>query len=261
MQTDAALQHSSAIVLTGKAAVLTMWAFLGVEAATAPAGSVKNPSFTVPAALLSGTRCVIFLYLLNSISLLGLIEPSKLAATTTPYVLATQYIFGGNWHLVIAGFAALVCVSNLNAWILTSGQIAYGLACENLLPNIFKQRNQRQAPIWAIITSCAVIVPLILLTMDDNASKQISLVIGFSVQSSLFIYFLCSISYWIILQREGKPWWQYEKILAVLSGLFCISMACAAQWHEIVFSTLFIFAGLPVYWLHVRPALAQRKLS
>ncbi len=240
--------------LIGKASALTLWAFLGVEAATAPAGSVHNPTWTIPVAIIGGTGCVIILYLLNSISIMGLIDRVDLTNTQTPYVLATQVIFGGNWHLMIAGFAALVCLSNLNAWILTSGQVALGIADDNLMPPLFKKKNRHGAPYWGLIISSAIMVPFIILTIDDNISRQIFSIISMSVQASIMIYLACIASYIVLLRREHQVWYHFEYIVAVLALLFCLGMMASEEIKTLGYAALFVLSGLPVYygWLHQR---------
>lgn len=252
IQVASTLSDASHYFLIGKTASLTLWAFLGVETATTPAESVDNPKITIPTALLSGTSCVIFLYLLNSISLMGLVPQARLAATHTPYVLATQIIFGGNWHLIIAGFAALVCLSNLNAWVLASGQIANGIANDNLFPSIFKKKNRYGSPSNALIMSCALIVPLILFTIDDDISKQIFTIIDLSVQASLFIYLICIISYFCILCREKKPWWHYEKIVSAIASVFCLCMTASSDVSTLMYAMLFPISGIPVYCFWIK---------
>ena len=180
-------------------------------------------------AIIGGTCCVIVLYLLNSISIMGLIDRVDLTNTQTPYVLATQMIFGGNWHLVIAGFAALVCLSNLNAWILTSGQVALGIADDNLMPPLFKKKNRHGAPYWGLIISSAIMVPFIILTIDDNISRQIFSIISMSVQASIMIYLACITSYIVLLRREHKAWYHFEYIVAVLDMLFCLGKMASEE--------------------------------
>lgn len=247
MMTPTMTNHSN-LSLMCQSAALTLWAFLGVEAGTAPAESVKNPSSTIPKAILIGTCCVIALYLLNSIAFIGLIPPSELAGTTTPYVLATQKIFGGNWHLIIALFAALVCISNLNAWILTSGQIALGLANDGLLPRLLKNKNRFNAPVVALLATATVIVFPILVTIDDDISKQVFAIIDLAIQTSIFIYLFCGASLVCILRQEKKPWYHYEYIVTGLACLFCLFILANSHKKTLLFSSLFFISGYPVYW-------------
>ena len=42
---------------------LTLWAFLGLEVATIPAGSIQNPAQTIPRATMTGVLAAAALYL------------------------------------------------------------------------------------------------------------------------------------------------------------------------------------------------------
>ena len=258
---DQTFASTSSWLLIGKASALTLWAFLGVEAATAPAGSVKNPTTTIPMAIIGGTCFVILLYLLNSISIMGLIDQVALSKTSTPYVLATQTIFGGQWHLIIAGFAALVCLSNLNAWILTAGQIALGVANDNLLPKLFKTTNSQGTPSWGIVISCTIMVPFIILTIDDNISTQMFNIISMSVQASLFIYVACCASFITILMQEKKPWFHYEYICTLAALIFCGCMIVSEEIRTLIFASLFVLSGAPVYFFWLRRQPKQQTIN
>lgn len=115
--------------------------FIGLESATTPAGAVENPSKTIPRAIVLGTLTVALIYILNSLGIMGVVPSTQLMNSHAPYVDAAQVIFGGNWHLLISLLASIVCIGTLNAWMLTSSQIAFGLAqdglfCQKCLKNI-----------------------------------------------------------------------------------------------------------------------------
>ena len=119
------------------AALLTFWGFIGVECATTPADSVENPQKTIPRAVITGTLIVAIVYIFSSTVILGVVPPETLAASKAPFADAAQIIFGGNWYLLISIAAAIVCLGTLNAWVLTSGQIALGAANDGHFPQFF----------------------------------------------------------------------------------------------------------------------------
>ncbi len=64
-----ALELSTSQILS-RVTLLTLWGFIGLESATTPAGSVENPSITIPRAVVFGTISVALLYLINSIGIM-----------------------------------------------------------------------------------------------------------------------------------------------------------------------------------------------
>ncbi len=227
-----------------QATLLTLWGFIGVESATTPAGSVENPTKTIPRALIFGTLIVSMVYIFNSVAIMGLIPGQELANSNAPYVDAASYIFGGQWHLIISLAASIVCIGTLNAWVLTAGQISLGLAQDKLMPNIFAKLNSRKAPYLSIILSCFGILPLLILTADKNIASQVAAVIDFSVTSFLFIYMLCSVVNLIVSYREGKYSAVMVSIIAILFSGWIIS---ETSINTIMISSLFTLSGIPIY--------------
>ena len=54
-------------------AALTLWAFLGLESATIPAGSIQNPDVTIPRATLVGTTLAAAIYIVSTIGVMSLL--------------------------------------------------------------------------------------------------------------------------------------------------------------------------------------------
>jgi len=229
-----------------QATLLTMWGFIGLESATTPAGSVINPSRTIPRALVIGTTTVALIYLFNSIAIMGLIPGAELQASNAPYVDAARHLFGGNWYMLISIAASIVCIGTLNAWTLASGQISLGLAEDKLMPSIFSRRNANGAPYVSIIASCLGIMPLLILTAaGNNIAGQVAAVIDFSVTSFLFIYLLCSITNLVISLREKGN--LANILISVIAIAFCSWVIYETPARTLLISSLFTASGAPLY--------------
>jgi len=245
------LQSQTAWQLIASCSHLTLWAFIGLEAATTPAGSVENPKRTIPLAILSGTFVVLLLYIFNSFALMGLIPQAQLLNSAAPYVTAGALILPGNWQMIIAVVAIVICVSNLNAWILASGQIAYGIAQDGLFPRFMAQTNASGAPIWGIILSSAVNVPMIIATIDPNSNlvNQVQTIIQISVTAFVFVYAMAVLAFLVCLFRDGKKWYGLDCIGTYIAMAFCISILFISSWSSLAIATLFVASGLPFYYL------------
>ncbi len=230
-----------------KSCALTFWAFIGLEAATAPAESVDNPKKNIPMAITIGTLTVLILYLVNSTALMGLIPNNELQQSQAPYVLAAQYVFSGNWHQLFAIFAVLVCLSNMNAWFLTNGQIAYGIAKDKLLPKLFTQTNQHGAPTWGIIISAAINIPIIIASADANIANQVATIIELSVTAYLFIYTLCCLALIKVVYEEQKNIVNLPCFYAITASLFCLTLLINSPLMHIVICLLITASGIPIY--------------
>ena len=249
-QITESIASKSPYTIIAQASLLTLWGFIGLESATTPAGSVDNPSKTIPKALVIGTSIVALVYMFNSIAIMGLIPGEQLIKSSAPYADAAKHIFGGSVYLWISLAASIVCIGTLNAWVLTSGQISLGIAEDKMMPSIFAKKNSKNAPYASIICSCLGILPLLCLTADKSLAGQIASIVDFSVTSFLFIYTLCSLVSFIILIKEKV------KIIAILNSfiaiLFCIWVISQTSAHTLVISSLFTLSGVPLYFFWYR---------
>ena len=90
--------------LTGKStmaaipmvAVLTLYAFLGIECATIPAAEVRDPEKTVPRATMLGTGITTLVYILGTLVLFGLLPSEVLSNSPAPFAEASRLI-SGSW--------------------------------------------------------------------------------------------------------------------------------------------------------------------
>jgi len=234
--------------ILGQVAILAIWGFIGLETGTTPAGSVENPSKTIPRAVIFGTICVALLYALNSIGIMGLIPANELVNSKAPYADATQYIFGGNWHLLISIIASMVLIGTINAWTLASGQIILGLAEDNLMPKFFAKKNSRHAPFWGILVSSAGIVILLILTSDKSLAKQISAIIDYSVAVFLFVYLVCGFAAIKISMNKNSNTKIFQWLAIYIAIAFCSWVIYETPLKHLAVSSLFVLSGLPVYF-------------
>ena len=228
------------------AALFTFWGFIGLETATTPAGSVENPTQTIPRAITMGTLAVALIYLFNSGAIMGVVSQKELISSTAPFSDVTRIIFGGNWHYIIAIVAAIVCVGTLNAWILTSGQIALGAAQDRLFPALFHYQNKHQAPVWGIVLSTLGVIPLLFFTLQDSLVQQLMKIIDISVTAFLLIYGLCILSYLKLCYQRRMSW--LKKALGWLAAAFCGWTLWASDAIMLGLSLLVFMTGIPIYY-------------
>ncbi len=231
------------------AALFTLWGFIGVESATTPADSVDNPQKTIPRAIVFGTLIVAFVYMFSTFVIMGVLPSSLLTHSVAPFSDAASVIFGGNWHIFISLAAAIVCIGTLNAWVLTSSQIALGAANDGHFPAIFSVKNKNNVPIWGLVISSMGIIPILLLTLDVDLIAQVNTIIDVSVTAFLLIYLGCVVSYlklWAVDWQAKK-----SKIIECVIGIFALIFCGWALWSSgftVVFYALLITGtGIPIY--------------
>ena len=75
-------------------APLTMFAYLGLESATVPAGSVRNPELTIPRSTVLGIAIAATLYVLGTIVVMGVIPRADLVKSLAPFSDVARMLWG-----------------------------------------------------------------------------------------------------------------------------------------------------------------------
>jgi APA family basic amino acid/polyamine antiporter len=189
-----------------------------------------------------GTVFVAAIYMLNSVGIMAIIPSQELAHENAPYVRAAQILFGGKWDILIALMFCIACFGTLNAWVLTSGQIAYGAAKDKLLPDIFGRVNKNNAPYFSIILSFLGTIPILIITLDKSLISQVNAVLDFSVTAFLFIYLSCMLSF-LKLKIGNKK----QRMICILAIMFCLWVLYSISLLNLAISLLFVISGIPIY--------------
>src|SRR5262245_963819 len=88
-------------------APLTMFAYLGLESATVPAGDVRDPERTIPQATIIGVSMAALLYVLGTTVVLGVVPRDELVKSAAPFADAAR-IMWGNWAAALVSVAVMI---------------------------------------------------------------------------------------------------------------------------------------------------------
>jgi APA family basic amino acid/polyamine antiporter len=154
------------------AALLTLWAFIGLESATVPAEEVKDPERTIPRATILGTTATTILYLVATIALFGMISTAALAGSSSPFADGANVIFGGTWGGKAIAIVAMISIFGvLNGWILLQGRAPFGAARDGLFPKQFaKVDTKRGTPVFGLVASSVLVTGLLLLYVQTSGT-------------------------------------------------------------------------------------------
>ena len=228
-------------------AFLTLWAFIGLETGTVPGTQVEKPIYTIPRAILAGTGIAMLIYILGTISILGVVPGDVLISSKAPYADMASAIFGGSWKVAVAIIAIIACVGTLHGWILVVGRIPQGAAAEGLMPKIFGRTNKFGSPYVGILTSGICTIPLIILSHQENLLKQFEFIIEVSVTLIFIVYLMCVLSYRKLLS-EKRPLHKTEQVLSVAALIFIFWAIWATSLSTVFLSSLIFILGIPVYF-------------
>ena len=207
-------------------ALLTMWAFIGIEAAVIPTSDVEDPKKTVPIAVVSAALSVSFLYVGASIAIMFLVPSEVLAASESPFVDAASHMGPGG--ALLMGVGALISTAGaLNGNIFVMGQMPMLVAADGLAPLAIAKRNKGGAPMVALMASSVFSAALLVLNFTDGLVGAFSFLISMSTLSILAPYGLSAMAEFKRSWHSAKGWAGvallsviYTLIAAAGSGLY-----------------------------------------
>lgn len=224
-------------------ALLTMWAFSGLEAGTVPAGEVANAERTVPRAIVFGTLTVAFVYIASTFAVMSLVPGDELARSTRPFADAAAGL--GSWGPGLIAIGAMVSTAGaLNGTIFVTGQMPLALAMDGLAPSIFKRQGNGKAPVLSLLLASSL-ASLLLLT--NYTRGLIDLFTFFILISTLSILVPLLVAALAELKHSLKS--EYGWAGLALAALAYTAFTILGSGTETLLWGLVLFAaGLPLFW-------------
>ncbi len=234
---------------------LTLWAFLGLEVATIPADSVRDPRRTIPRATIIGTTVAAVIYITCTFAVMGIIAPAELSTTTAPFADAAGSIWGpwGRW-LIGAG-ATIACFGALNGWVLLTGQIPRAAALDSLLPDRFARLSRRGTPTAGLFLSSILVSLLIAMNYTRGLVDAFTFLIRLATLATLVPYVFTSMTGLMFALRERPVDGPMPRIalgraaVAVLAFAFAVWAIAGAGAETVFWGFLLLVAGIPVFAL------------
>lgn len=233
-------------------ASLTLWAFLGIESATVPAGQLRDPERTIPRATLWGTLIVALVYVGGSVAIMGLIAPDVLRHSQAPYADAARILWGAAGSYLVAAGAVIASVGALNGWILIQGQIPMAAAADRLFPAFFQKTNRRGAPAVGIFLSSLLVSGLMVMNYHKSLVDTFQFMLLLATASVLVPYLFCALAYLSkSLSGPGrKPMQRPGTYIGFIAFLFSLWAIGGSGEEAVYWGFLLLSAGSPVYiWM------------
>ena len=232
-------------------ATLTLWAFLGLESATVPAGRVIDPEKTIPRATIWGTAITTALYILACSPVVLLLPTAQLAQSTAPFADVVRMFWGGNAATLFALFAFIAGFGSLNGWILVQGEMPATLARAGVFPKFFARQSKYQTPGTALFITGGLLTIVVLFNYSSSMVVVFTRMLLISTLSTLVTYLCCSVATLKLawqgdLGLKGKSLGVLSTI-AVLGAIYSIWTIFGAGLEAFYWGIGLLVAGVPVY--------------
>lgn len=233
---------------------LTLWAFLGLESATIPADSVRDPARTIPRATVIGTVLSSCVYIFSTVAVMGAVPREVLAGSQAPFADAARLMWGEAGYYLV-GFGAIVsCFGVLNGWMLLAGQFPAAAARDGMFPAFFGRMSPRGVPAFA--TAFAATLITIMLLFNYSGSKSLVSVFNFAILlatlANLIPYVFCSLAEILMRRIRGERHLMQKRhhVIAGIAFLYSAWAIYGAGAQTVLLGFMLLLAGIPIYvWL------------
>ena len=235
------------------AIAITLWAFVGLESATVPAGEIKNPEKNIRYSTIFGTLISAIIYILISVVAMGAMNQAELAQSKAPLAdiinAATGATWGGNFIAIGAIISTLGATSG---WILTTGRSAYAASKDNLFPKVFGKINPRfNTPVASLVISgiCANI--LLILNYVGSLRSAFDFMILLGTLAFLPSYAFSAAAEIVLLRKQSKEFniWNFLKnsFISILAFGYSIYAIYGTGSEVVMYGFILMLVGIPFY--------------
>ncbi len=234
-------------------AAYTLWAFLGLESATIPAGEVRDPERTIPRSTITGFILAAVVYILGTVAVMGVIPPDILARSTAPFADAARQMWGDWAAYVVAAGAVISCFGALNGWILLQGQLPMAAEADNLFPGVFGRRGRSGAPVAGLVVSSLLITILVGMNFTRSLVEMYSFIILLATFTTLVPYVFSTAAELQIYIREKERFdgrrMRGAAAVSILALLYSLWAFTGIEREALIWGTLLLLGGVPVFFL------------
>lgn len=230
-------------------ASLTLWAMLGFESATVPAGRVQAPERTIPRATLYGTLIAGTLYLLASSSVSLLLPASDAAASNAPFADFVSRFVGEGPALLVALFAAISCIGALNGWVFLQGEMPLAMARDGVFPGWFGKLSRSGTPVMAQLLSSGLATVLVVSNYSKTMGELFTFMALLATVATLVMYVMCALAALTLMKRGAMRPTALLAVLAAIGTLYGLWTFYGAGAEATAWGAALLASGIPVFLL------------
>ncbi|WP_050615091.1 amino acid permease [Bacillus testis] len=253
--TDQVSQSGHTTGLLGQvnaAAVITLWAFVGVESAVVFASKAKKQSDVKKATIL-GLLIALALYIGISTLVMGILPHDQLVTSEKPLIDAITLVMGPIGGKLIAALGLISLMGSTIGWVMLSAEIPAEAAKQRLFMPRFMQQNKNGLPVFSLIVTNGLGQLFIFSTVSNSISTAFNFVIYIATLSYLVPYLIAS-AFQLKLVYTGET---YENGMhrfgdGIIGFIACtysiyVLIAGTADIKTFIFGMLLLFSGVFFY--------------
>lgn len=215
---DTADAGTALLVLQGS--ILTFFAFIGFEDTYNVAEEVKDPTRTIPIALVSAMLLATVLYIAVAISAVSVVPYQELSKAPAPLAAVLERAAPAFPSSIMTGITMFAVANTALVNYITASRMIYGMAQQGLLPPVVgRVHATRHTPHVATLILLLVLVPLALSgTVAELAAATVLLLLS--------VFAVINAALFVLKRRAGEPPGRFElpAWVPALGAVFCITL-------------------------------------
>lgn len=235
------------------AIAIALWAFVGIESATIPAGEIKNPQKNIRKSTIIGTLIAAVVYITVSVVGMGVLDQSTLAGSNAPLADIINAATGGTWGGNFVALGAIISTLGASSgWILTTARSAYGASKDKLFPAVFgKIHNRFKTPVASLILSGIAANILLTLNYLGSLSSAFNFMLLLATLSFLPAYAFSAAAEIVLLKNHSPGFNLFSflknSFLALLAFGYSVYAIYGTGAKVVMYGFILMLAGIPVY--------------
>ena len=235
------------------AIAIALWAFLGIESATIPAGEIKNPQKNIRRSTIYGTLIAAAVYITVSIVGMGVLDQATLAGSNAPLADIINRATGGTWGGNFIALGAIVSTLGASSgWILTTARSAFGASRDKLFPEIFGKIHPKYlTPVNSLIISGLAANVLLILNYMGTLSSAFNFMLLLATLSFLPAYAFSAAADIVLLKNHSSQFNLFSflknSFFALLAFGYSVYAIYGTGAKVVMYGFILMLAGIPVY--------------
>jgi len=231
--------------------LVTLWVFIGIEAAVVISDRARVPTQVGAATFLGLTVCTV-LYFLLSVLPFAMMPQKEIAGLANPSAAYVLEKFVGPWGAIFINvsllFSVLFCWL---AWTILVAELPFEGAKGGVFPKFLARENRHHAAapsLW--ISSIVMQICMVVVLFAHDAWIFLISMAGVTVLPP----YLFSTLYLTIYARDpnfkvhGSETRGLSLLTGILASIYSAWLLYAAGWQYLFMSTILFALGIPVYW-------------
>ena len=239
--------HSGSMLTQIKSTMLvTVWDFVGIEAACIYAIHAKSMKDVARATMLS-VIVVLIIDTLISVLPFGIMPTSSIQTLQTPSTAGIMASVIGPISANLIRFAVLICVTGaLLAWQMLATNIIYLSALDKTMPKTLAKLNKKLVPSRALLFS-SIALQLFIVCAYKSGAIYLNMI---QIATSLVLvpYLLAAMFAFKLIITEKKIYY-YELIKGIVAIIYSIWLIYAGGLKYLAISSIMYFVGILVFYI------------